>query len=101
LEGARVIAEIRAGTWERKRLNREAIDDFNARAVRNRRTFTMRQVEYEFDTAHKGMEEIVAALPEDVDESSTEYKWVEGVTFKHHAHHAAQIEQYRKDLTES
>ncbi len=95
-EGARIISEIQQGTWKQQRLNRQAIDDFNARAVKDRRERSIREVREEFDRAHARIEHLIASLPDEVEESSPAYKWVEGVTFKHHAHHAAQIEEYKQ-----
>lgn len=98
LEGARIISEIQQGTWKQQRLNRQAIDDFNARAVKDRRERSIREVREEFDRAHAHMERLIASLPDEVEESSPAYKWIEGVTFKHHAHHAGQIEEYKQRM---
>jgi len=96
IQGANNIAEIQAGTWKPQRLNREMINDFNARAVEDRRERSFGEVREEFDAAHGRMESLIASLPDDVDESSPTYKFIEGVTFKHLAHHATQIEEWRR-----
>ncbi|HEY0376997.1 MAG TPA: maleylpyruvate isomerase N-terminal domain-containing protein [Pyrinomonadaceae bacterium] len=95
IEAARIIGEIQAGTWKPQRLSHEAIDEFNRQAVESRRERSMPQVREEFDAAHKEMERIIAALPDEVDESTPVYKYIEGVTFKHFAHHGTQIKAMR------
>jgi hypothetical protein len=95
IEGARRVRAIQAGTYQPDKLNRAAIDDFNARAVEDRQHLSLREATDEFTTAHQEMENLIESLPEEVDESSLAYKFIEGVTFKHLAHHAEQIENYR------
>jgi uncharacterized damage-inducible protein DinB len=95
IEGARNLREIQAGTWKPQRLNQQLIDDFNARAVEERAANSFAEVRQEFDRAHAGMMQVIASLPDEVDEKSPAYKFIEGVTFRHHAHHAAQIANYR------
>lgn len=99
IEGARILREIQAGTWKPQRLSQELIDDFNARAVEERNANSFAEVREEFDRAHREMLQVIASLPDEVDEKSPAYKFIEGVTFRHHAHHAAQIAKYR-DSTE-
>ncbi len=94
-EGARIVDEIQAGTWKPTRLEPQQINDFNARAVDERRARTYAEVQAEFVAAHAKMESTVASLPDEVNEKSPAYKFVEGVTFRHHAHHAKQIEEFR------
>jgi uncharacterized protein (TIGR03083 family) len=94
IEGARILAEIQNGTWQPKRFDKQTIDDFNARVVEERRGRPLSELRAEFDTAHARMEETIAALPDEVDEKSPAYKFVEGVTFHHHEHHAEQIEKF-------
>ena len=96
LQGADIVSEIQAGTWKPQRLNKELIDDFNAQAVKVRRELSMREVSDEFNAAHGRMESLIATLPDEIDESSPTYKFIEGVTFKHMTHHAAQIEEWRE-----
>ena len=96
IEGARILDEIRKGTWQPQRLDKQLIDDFTARVVAERRERTMTEVREEFDRAHAHMEEMIAQLPDEVDEKTPAYRFVEGVTFRHHAHHAEQIEKYRE-----
>jgi uncharacterized damage-inducible protein DinB len=98
LHGADIIGEIQAGTWKPQRLNKELIDNFNAQAVEVRRDFTMREVSDEFNAAHARMLSLIEKLPDEIEESSPTYKFIEGVTFKHMSHHAAQIEQWRQKL---
>jgi uncharacterized damage-inducible protein DinB len=95
IEGARIVREIQAGVWKPQRLNQQLIDDFNARAVEERAARSFMEVREEFDRAHTEMQQLIASLPDEVDEKSPTYKFIEGVTFRHHAHHAAQIANYR------
>lgn len=95
IEGARILREIQAGSWKPQRLNGQLIDEFNARAVEERLMRSMREAREEFDRAHGEMEQVIASLPEEIDEKSPTYKFIEGVTFRHHAHHAAQIEEFK------
>ena len=98
LEGARIITEIQSGTWKPQRFDKQAIDDFNARVVSERQERSMSEVREEFGRAHERIEQLIDSLPFEVDESSPTYKFIEGVTFKHHNHHAAQIEEFRKGI---
>lgn len=95
LEGVRNLREIQAGTWKPQRMSREVIDDFNARAVQERSERSFQEVRQEFDRAHGEMEQVIASLPDEIDEKSPTYKFIEGVTFRHHEHHAEQIAKYR------
>ncbi len=97
IEGARILSEIQSGTWEPQKVNKNSIDEFNARAVEQRRESSMSAVRAEFDEAHREMERtILTLLPDEVDESSPAYKYTEGTTFRHHAQHAAQIEEWKQ-----
>jgi hypothetical protein len=96
LQGVDSIREIQAGTWKPQRLNKEMIDDFNAQAVKVRRELSMREVSDEFNAAHSRMESIISTLPDEIEESSPTYKFIEGVTFRHMTHHAAQIQEWRQ-----
>ncbi len=96
IQGANIVSEIQAGTWKPQRLNKEMIDDFNARAVEERRERSFGEVRDEFDAAHSRMQGLIATLPDEIDESSPTYKFIEGVTFRHMAHHAAQIEEWKQ-----
>ena len=98
VEGARIISEIQQGTWEPRRVSKEFVDEFNARAVGERRSRTMREVTDEFNTAHQEMERVLGSLPDEVDEKSPAFEYARGVTFRHHAHHARQIEEFRKGM---
>lgn len=95
LEGARIVREIQAGTWKPQRLDQQQIDDFNARAVEERRSRTFAEVREEYDHAHHEIEQVIESLPDAIDEKSSTYKFIEGVTFRHHTHHAGQIEEFR------
>jgi hypothetical protein len=95
VEAARVIKEIQAGTWKPRRMSEEMIDEFNRQAVESRRERSFPQVREEFDAAHSEMERIISSLPDEVDESSPVYKYIEGTTFRHFAHHGAQIKAMR------
>jgi hypothetical protein len=97
IEAARIIKEIEAGTWKPQRLGKEGIDEFNRRAVESRRERSFPQVREEFDAAHSEMERIISSLPDEVDESSPVYKYIEGTTFKHFAQHGEQIKAMRND----
>ncbi|HEX8845078.1 MAG TPA: maleylpyruvate isomerase N-terminal domain-containing protein [Pyrinomonadaceae bacterium] len=98
IEAARIVREIQEGTWKPQRLNQEMIDEFNRQAVESRREHSMPQVREEFDAAHSDMERLIEALPDEVDESTPAYKYIEAVTFKHLTHHAAQIAEYKKGV---
>ncbi len=95
-EGELRLREIQAGTWQPQRLSHEMIDEFNARVVDERKTRSFAELREEFDRAHSSLEEFIASLPDEIDEKSPTYKFIEGVTFRHHEHHAGQIENYRK-----
>ena len=97
IEAARIITEIQNGTWKPERMNKELIDQFNREAVENRQGLSMPLVREEFDAAHREMERIIESLPEEVDESTPIYKYVENVTFKHFASHGAQIRKFRDE----
>lgn len=99
IEGARILSEIQSGTWEPQKFDKNAIDEFNARAVEKRRESSMNDVRAEFDEAHREMERaILSLLPDEVDESSPAYGYAEGTTFRHHAQHAAQIEEFKQRM---
>lgn len=98
IEVARIATEIQNGTWKPQRLNNEAIDEFNRQAVESRQGHSMPQVREEFDAAHREMERIIESLPEEVEESSPLYRYIEAVTFKHFAHHGAQIQEWKKRM---
>lgn len=98
LEGASIIRAIQERTGKPAPLDKEQIDAFNARAVEERRERTMREVSDELDAAHGEMERLIESLPDEVNESSMTYKYIEGVTFHHHESHATQIEEYKQHL---
>ena len=96
-EAAGVLARLRAGEAG-PRLDRETIDGFNAAAVEERRARSFRELREEYDEAHRRITEALDALPEEVDESSREYRFAEVVAVIHPAHHAAQIEEWKKKM---
>ncbi|MGB7923127.1 MAG: DinB family protein [Pyrinomonadaceae bacterium] len=99
IEGVRIISEIQAGAWKPQKFDKQAIDEFNAHAVESRRENSMNEVRLEFDEAHREMERsIVSLLPDEVDESSPAYKFVEATTFRHHTSHAGQIEEWKQKM---
>lgn len=95
IEAARIVKEIQDGTWKPRRLNQEQIDEFNRQAVESRRERSFPQVREEFDAAHAEIERVINTLPEEVDEATPAYRYIEAVTFKHFAHHGAQIQKFR------
>jgi hypothetical protein len=95
IAGARMLTEIQNGTWKPQKINKEIIDGFNAEAVEARKEHSMPQVREEFDAAHREIERLIETLPDEVDESSPTYKYLEAVTFTHLTHHAAQIEKWK------
>ena len=96
-EGVRIISEIQSGTWEKQEFNQQIIDEFNARAVEVRRENSMAEVRNEWDTAHLELERTIETLlPDELDESNFVSQLVKLVTYQHHAHHAAQIEEFRR-----
>ncbi len=98
IEAARIITEIQNGTWKPQRLNQELIDEFNRQAVESRQNDSMPQVREEFDAAHREMERIIETLPDEVDEASPAYRYIEAVTFKHFAHHGTKIKEWKKQM---
>jgi hypothetical protein len=95
-EGVRIAREAATdGGQNPRRLNKEQIDEFNARAVEERRSAPMREISDEFNEAHGSMLSLINSLPDEIDESSISYRYIYGVTIRHMAHHAAQIAEYR------
>ncbi|HMF55623.1 MAG TPA: hypothetical protein VK619_04635, partial [Pyrinomonadaceae bacterium] len=90
--------EIGKGTWKPQEIDREYINGFNARAVEERNERSMREVADEYNTVHAQMKQAVAALPDDLDDSSPSFHLIELLNIKHPAHHAAQIEEWRKTV---
>ena len=89
------MSEIQNGTWQPHRLDKQQIEDFNARVVEERRDRSFGELREEFDDAHARIEAAVAAMPDEVDEKSPAYKYIEGVTLHHLPHHAELISKYR------
>lgn len=94
--GVGVVEEIGKGTWKPQAIDREFIDGFNARAVEDRTERSMREVADEYNGAHASMEQAIASLPEELDDNSPAFHLIELLTAKHPAHHAEQIEEWRK-----
>ena len=67
-------------------------------ARKNWRGRTFAEVRAEYDEAHRRVEEVLASLPDDGDESSREFRLAEIVAVTHPTHHAAQIEEWKKKL---
>ena len=97
IEGANAIEGIRAGTYAPRPFDKETIDLFNEQAVAERRGRTFAEVRAEFEEAHTRMTGVLESLPEEIEERTPVYKFAEGVTFKHLSHHAAQIEEWKKN----
>ncbi len=95
-EGVRVVSEIQQGTYQPQRFSKQIIDDFNREASESRRDRSMSEVRGEFDAAHREILRVLESLPDEVDEASPAYKFAEAATFRHHAHHAAQIEEWKR-----
>ena len=97
-EGTEAITQIQRGTYERKPFNQETIDKFNAEAVERRREKSMGEIREEFDGVHATFVRLLETLPDEIDEKSGIYKFTDGVAIHHHAHHAAQIEEWKKKM---
>ena len=97
--GAEALEGMLAGTYEPRRFDKESIDRFNAGATAERRGRTLGELSEEFGAAHRRMTGVLGRLPEEVEESTPAYKFAEGVTFRHFAHHAEQIEKFRQSNT--
>ncbi len=96
--GAESIQQIQQGTYQRKPLDNEAIYTSTADAGERRRERSMGEVRGEFDEVHASFVGLLETLPDEVDEKSGVYKFTEGVAIHHHAQHAAQIEEWKKNL---
>ncbi len=101
LEGARAIEGLRAGTYTPRPFDKETIDRFNEEAVSERRGRTFAEVRAEFDDAHRRMTGVLETLPDEIEERTPVYKFAEGTTLKHLSHHAAQIEEWKKNNVQS
>ena len=96
-EGVRRFAETGEGGSTAK-LDQEAIDGFNAAAVEERRSKSFGELREEYEEAYRGITGALEALPDELDESSREYRFAEIVTVIHPTHHAAQIEEWKKKM---
>jgi len=95
-EGIRVIREVQDGGTGPGRRERGEIDEFNARAVQERRARPLIEILDELKLTHDRMVDLIGILPDEIDESSIIYKYIYGVTIRHMTHHASQIVEYRK-----
>jgi len=97
-EGVRRFAEMSESGGAAK-LDKAAIDGFNAAAVEERRGKTFCELRAEYGEAYRRLAEALAGLPEEADESSREYRFAEIVAVIHPTHHAAQVEEWKKKMT--
>lgn len=97
IEGARVIGDIRRGAAP-PNFDKEAIHGFNAAAVAERRGRTFAEVRAEFDASRTRLTELLDSMPDELDETSREYKLAEILAVIHPTHHAAQIEEWKKRI---
>jgi hypothetical protein len=97
-ELSRILDEIRDGTYKPQKLPKEEIDEFNAKAVSTRHDWAMSEVADEYNAAHTQVDRAINELPDEVDESSRAYRWIEIVAIRHPADHATQIEEFRKQI---
>ncbi|HEX6624903.1 MAG TPA: maleylpyruvate isomerase N-terminal domain-containing protein [Pyrinomonadaceae bacterium] len=98
-EGVRRFARAGEGGGAAK-LDKEAIDSFNAAAVEERRSKSFGELREEYEEAYRGLTGALEALPDELDESSREYRFAEIVAVIHPTHHAAQIEEWKRKLRE-
>jgi hypothetical protein len=96
--GVAELIQIENGTWQPQKIDREAVDQFNAAAVDERRTRSMAFVRADFERAHNEMLRLISALPDEVDESSPAFRVVNGGSIRHIAHHAAQLVEWKLKL---
>lgn len=94
-EGARVLPDIVAGTY-RPRYDGETIERRNREAVEAARGLTLAELLRELDAAHAQLVSLLEGLPDELGDETASFKLIAGVTFEHMAHHAAQIEKFRK-----
>jgi Mycothiol maleylpyruvate isomerase N-terminal domain len=96
--GVAELVQIENGTWQPQKIDRDAVDQFNAAVVDERRTRSMAVVRADFERAHDEMLRLISALPDDVDESSPAFRVVNGGSIRHVAHHAAQLVEWKLKL---
>ena len=95
-QGAVILGKMMREGVEPPDIDKQFIDDFNARAVAERGSRSMREVADEFNVAHSELESVLAEFPDELDESSRAFKLFEILAVTHYAHHAEQIEKYRE-----
>ena len=96
-QGAVIISKILREGVEPPDIDKKFIDDFNARAVAERGSHSMREVADEFNAAHSELENVLAEFPDELDESSRAFKLFEILAVTHYTHHAEQIEKFRAE----
>jgi hypothetical protein len=98
--GATELVRIKNGTWQPQKLEMAAVHKSNAEVVGNRKTDSLSAVRADFERAHNEMLGLIAALPEELDETAPAFRVVNGGV-GHIAHHAAQLEEWKLKLIES
>jgi hypothetical protein len=96
--GAAELVRIENGTWQPQKIEMEAVHQFNAAVINERRTLSMAVVRADFERAHDEMLRLIVALPDEVDESSPAFRVVNGSCIRHVAHHAAQLVEWKLKL---
>jgi hypothetical protein len=86
------------GTWQPQKMDMEAVHRFNAEAVNERRSRSMVVVRADFERAHDEMVRLIAALPDELEESAPAFRVVNGAGIRHVAHHAAQLVKWKLKL---
>ena len=99
-QGAQSVNEILNGTYQQQKLDKETINAFNARATEERRGRTLAELREEMQAAQSAIDSAIALLPEEADEATAgAFKFVEIVSARHYAQHAAQIEEWRQKMS--
>jgi hypothetical protein len=96
--GVAELVRIENGTWQPQKMDMEAVHRFNAEAVNERRARSMAVVRADFERAHDEMLRLIAALPDELEESAPAFRVVNGAGIRHVAHHAAQLVEWKLKL---
>jgi hypothetical protein len=96
--GAAELVRMESGTWQPQKMEMEAVHQFNAEVVKLRRAHSVTVVRADFEKAHDEMLRLIAALPDEVDETSPAFRVVNGTSIRHVAHHAAQLVEWKLKL---
>jgi hypothetical protein len=96
--GAAELVRMESGTWQPQKMEMEAVHQFNAEVVKLRRAHSVTVVRADFEKAHDEMLRLIAALPDEVDETSPSFRVVNGTSIRHVAHHAAQLVEWKLKL---